>query len=199
MMIENRSEYDYSRIMDENKILDEYELDELLLQAKYDKEAVKKIVNSFLKAVKWTISRFHVNKNDEEDLFQIGCIGLLDAIKTYDSKKNTKFNTYAFSKIRNSVLNEFQKNEKFNKIISLDKEIFDKVDMIDTMGYEEHHETTYTVVNFLNNLDGKEKDIILRIADGDTYREIGESYNMTPQGIYKIRNKICDTYMDILG
>lgn len=46
---------------------------------------------------------------DQEDLFSWGLLGLLGAIESYDPKYQTRFESYAISKIRWSILDELRK------------------------------------------------------------------------------------------
>lgn len=50
-------------------------------------------------------------RNDFDDLYQCGCIGMLEAIKRYDFRPGVKFFTYACWWIRNKILNETYKND----------------------------------------------------------------------------------------
>lgn len=60
-----------------------------------DKEAEEKLVNSNIGLV-WSVARKFNNRGYElEDIFQIGCIGILKAIKNFDESFNVKFSTYA--------------------------------------------------------------------------------------------------------
>lgn len=47
----------------------------------------------------YSISNYFSNYKSKEDLFQVGCIGLLNAYNNYDSSKGVKFSTYAYSYI----------------------------------------------------------------------------------------------------
>lgn len=48
---------------------------------------------------------------DQEDLISWGLVGLLDAIETYDPGRQAKFETYAISKIRWAMLDEYRKED----------------------------------------------------------------------------------------
>ncbi|AYE33385.1 RNA polymerase sporulation sigma factor SigF [Clostridium septicum] len=60
-----------------------------------DKEAMDRVIEMNLPLVS-SISKKFLNRGyDYEDIFQIGSIGLVKAIKNFDSKFNVKFSTYA--------------------------------------------------------------------------------------------------------
>lgn len=63
----------------------------------------------------YKISSFFTNYNNKEDLFQVGCIGLINAYKRYDDSFNTKFSTYAYPFIFGEI-NEYVKKDKGIKI-----------------------------------------------------------------------------------
>ena len=60
-----------------------------------DAEARREYINGNLRLVLSVIKRFHASNENVDDLFQIGCIGLIKAIDNFDSSLNVKFSTYA--------------------------------------------------------------------------------------------------------
>jgi RNA polymerase sigma factor FliA len=52
---------------------------------------------------------------DREDVLSWGIIGLLDAIDTYDPGRRTKFESYAISKIRWSILDELRRSDPLTR------------------------------------------------------------------------------------
>ena len=60
-----------------------------------DKEARQKYIEGNLRLVLSVIKRFSSSNENVDDLFQIGCIGLIKAIDNFDSSLNVKFSTYA--------------------------------------------------------------------------------------------------------
>jgi RNA polymerase sigma factor for flagellar operon FliA len=52
---------------------------------------------------------------DREDVLSWGIIGLLDAIETYDPDRRTKFESYAISKIRWSILDELRRADPLTR------------------------------------------------------------------------------------
>lgn len=62
---------------------------------KGDKEAREKLINCNLKLVFNLVKRFQNRGYELEDLFQVGCIGLIKAIDKFDLNFDVKFSTYA--------------------------------------------------------------------------------------------------------
>ena len=60
-----------------------------------DAEARELYIKGNLRLVLSVIQRFSGNSENVDDLFQIGCIGLIKAIDNFDISQNVKFSTYA--------------------------------------------------------------------------------------------------------
>jgi len=60
-----------------------------------DESAREKLVNGNLRLVLSVIQRFNNRGEYVDDLFQVGCIGLIKAIDNFDLSQNVKFSTYA--------------------------------------------------------------------------------------------------------
>ena len=71
------------------------ETDVLLRQAKEgDKAAREKLVEGNLRLVLSVLQRFAGRGENADDLFQVGCVGLLKAIDNFDISQNVRFSTY---------------------------------------------------------------------------------------------------------
>lgn len=82
------------------KTLKNDETNELLRRAHAgDREARNRLVESNLKLVLSAVQRFSNRGDNPDDLFQVGCIGLIKAIERFDIKLGLKLSTYAFSLI----------------------------------------------------------------------------------------------------
>ena len=60
-----------------------------------DRSARERLVNGNLRLVLSVIQRFNNRGEYVDDLFQVGCIGLMKAIDNFDLSQNVKFSTYA--------------------------------------------------------------------------------------------------------
>lgn len=68
----------------------------LLLRAHAgDREARKTLIIGNLRLVLSIIQRFSARKESFDDLFQVGCIGLIKAIDNFNTELDVKFSTYA--------------------------------------------------------------------------------------------------------
>ncbi len=78
------------------KVLKEAEKTELLKKIRQgDSEAREKLINGNLRLVLSVIQRFSTRGENSDDLFQVGCIGLIKAIDNFDINQNVRFSTYA--------------------------------------------------------------------------------------------------------
>ena len=78
------------------KVLKEKEKMELLRKIREgDKNARNELINGNLRLVLSVIQRFTNRGENLDDLFQVGCIGLIKAIDNFDVSQNVRFSTYA--------------------------------------------------------------------------------------------------------
>lgn len=72
------------------------EMDMLMKKLKDgDTEAKKQFIFANLRLVLSVVQRFSAKKENPDDLFQVGCVGLIKAINNFDTSLNVKFSTYA--------------------------------------------------------------------------------------------------------
>ena len=77
------------------KTLPQFEMDRLLRLARAgDENARQALVEGNLRLVLSVIQRFDKRGESPDDLFQVGCIGLIKAISNFDPTKQVKFSTY---------------------------------------------------------------------------------------------------------
>jgi len=77
-------------------LLSSSEMDELFERIrKGDKQAREEFIHGNLRLVLSVIQRFGNRGENADDLFQVGCIGLIKAIDNFDLSQNVKFSTYA--------------------------------------------------------------------------------------------------------
>ena len=86
------------------KVLSQTEMDSLLLRAKKgDENARQALIEGNLRLVLSVIQRFEKRGESPDDLFQVGCIGLIKAIANFDPTKNVRFSTYGVPMIAGEV------------------------------------------------------------------------------------------------
>ena len=86
------------------KTLTPAQMDELLRKAKDgDKNARQALIEGNLRLVLSVIQRFEKRGECPDDLFQVGCIGLMKAIANFDPTKGVRFSTYGVPMIAGEV------------------------------------------------------------------------------------------------
>lgn len=76
-------------------VLSQVEMDALLRRAQAgDEDAREKLIEGNLRLVLSVIQRFDKRGENPDDLFQVGCIGLIKAISNFDPDKQVRFSTY---------------------------------------------------------------------------------------------------------
>ena len=77
-------------------VLKEAEKEELIRRVKNGEETARNaLINGNLRLVLSVVKRFWGRGENPDDLFQIGCIGLIKSIDNFDINQNVKFSTYA--------------------------------------------------------------------------------------------------------
>jgi len=78
------------------KTLTEKQTNELLKRAKEgDTKARDELITGNLRLVLSVVQRFSSRSEDPDDLFQVGCMGLIKSVKNFDLSLGLKFSTYA--------------------------------------------------------------------------------------------------------
>ncbi len=85
-------------------VLSQKEMDALLRKAREgDALAKEKLIEGNLRLVLSVIQRFDKRGESPDDLFQVGCIGLIKAISNFDPDKQVRFSTYGVPMIAGEV------------------------------------------------------------------------------------------------
>ena len=101
-------------------ILKEAEKEALFARIKQgDLEARETYIKGNLRLVLSVIKRFSGNHENMDDLFQIGCIGLIKSIDNFDPTMNVKFSTYAVPMIIGEVRRYLRDNNSIRVSRSL--------------------------------------------------------------------------------
>jgi len=96
-------------------LLSNKEKNELLIKVKDgDNEARERFIEGNLRLVLSVVQRFGGRGENPDDLFQIGCVGLIKAIDNFDISLNVQFSTYAVPMIirRNKKIFKRQQSYK---------------------------------------------------------------------------------------
>ena len=102
--------------------LDEEEKRRLLaLSHSGDTEAKEALVMGNLRLVLSVIRKFNVKKDSLDDLFQVGCIGLIKAIDNFNLSMDVKFSTYAVP----MIIGELRRYQRDNTAVRVSRSVRD--------------------------------------------------------------------------
>lgn len=106
----------------ELSVLDDDEKKSLLDRVKKgDESARKKLICGNLRLVLSIIKRFGCKRENADDLFQVGCLGLIKAIDNFNTELNVKFSTYAVP----MIIGEIRRYLRDNNAIRISRSIRD--------------------------------------------------------------------------
>ena len=188
-----------------------------------DMEAREKLINHNIGLVVYCVrTNFKDTNYDKKELVSVGCLGLINAVDTYDISKGREFSTYAGRCIINEInyfLRSLKKNSKvsnFDDVISVDKDGNDlkledvvpsKVDIERDYVEKEHSKLELKLLKqSMESLDERSKKIVMLyfgFFDDKVYTqmEISDMLNINRTQISKIINsslKKIKTYMRLL-
>jgi len=169
--------------------------DELLEHAQSgDQEAVKKIFDQYRNFVFLKAKNYFLVGAEREDLIQEGMIGLLKAIRAYDSENAASFKTFATICIKRQLITAIksansQKNMALNTAIGMYGESSEDREVVYCKGLEsyviynpeEMYLTKEQIVGLkdylADNLSEFEQDVFKNMVRGHTYKEISYKLN----------------------
>ena len=100
--------------------LSKKEKDELFVKIKQgDADAREQFIQGNLRLVLSVIQRFNNRGENSDDLFQVGCIGLIKAIDNFDLSQNVQFSTYAVPMIIGEIRRYLRDNNSIRVSRSL--------------------------------------------------------------------------------
>lgn len=86
-----------------------------------DSKVLEEIIMGNMKLILSVIKNFNNRCDNQDDLFQIGCIGLIKAINNFDLKYNLKFSTYAVP----MIIGEIKRYLRDNTPVRISRQIKD--------------------------------------------------------------------------
>ncbi len=138
------------------------ERNELLNKLKQgDMEAREKFINGNLRLVLSIIQRFYNKGENLDDLFQVGCIGLIKAIDNFDINQNVQFSTYAVPMIIGEIRRYLRDNNSIRVSRSIRDLAYKALGIKEKIYKEEQREAT--VEEIAKQLEVNKEDIIMSL------------------------------------
>ena len=144
------------------KTLSNDEQKELLYKIKEgDALAREKMIAGNLKLVLSILKRFNGRRENLDDLFQVGCIGLMKAIDNFDLSHNVRFSTYACPMIIGEVRRYLRDNGSIRVSRSYRDIAYKAINFKDRFITENQREPSINEIAEFLNVDGV--DVILAL------------------------------------
>ncbi|MDN4594979.1 RNA polymerase sporulation sigma factor SigG [Polycladomyces subterraneus] len=126
-----------------------------------DRSAREKLVNGNLRLVLSVIQRFNNRGENVDDLFQVGCIGMMKAIDNFDLGQNVKFSTYAVPMIIGEIRRYLRDNNPIRVSRSLRDIAFKALHVRDTL--TNRHSREPTVQEIAEELNVPKEDVVFAL------------------------------------
>ncbi len=112
-----------------------------------DHSVRNQIINGNLRLVLSVLQRFRNNPHPIDDLFQVGCIGLLKAVDNFDLDKGVRFSTYAVPMIMGEIRRYIRDNREIRVSRSLRKIAYRALKLKDKLSKERGEEPTFAEIS----------------------------------------------------
>ncbi len=123
-----------------------------------DKEARNEFIQGNLRLVLSVIQRFNNRGESVDDLFQVGCIGLMKAIDNFDLSQNVRFSTYAVPMIIGEIRRYLRDNNPIRVSRSLRDTAYKALKAREALTYKYGREPTVGEIS--GEIETDEKDIV---------------------------------------
>ena len=144
------------------KVLKEKEKMELLKKAKEgDTKAREDLINGNLRLVLSVIQRFLNRGENPDDLFQVGCIGLIKAIDNFDVSHDVKFSTYAVPLIIGEIRRHLRDNNSVRVSRSMRDTAYRAIQAKEKLSNELQREPT--VEEIAEELEMKKEQVVIAL------------------------------------
>ncbi len=144
------------------KTLKEAEKIELLKKARNgDKLARDKLINGNLRLVLSVIQRFSNRGENPDDLFQVGCIGLIKAIDNFDVNQNVRFSTYGVPMIIGEIRRYLRDNNSVRVSRSLRDTAYHAMQVKERLSLDSDREPSPQRI--ADELNIKKEDVVLAL------------------------------------
>ena len=143
-------------------VLKEKEKRELLLKMRNgDTKARETFINGNLRLVLSVIQRFNNRGENVDDLFQVGCIGLMKSIDNFDLTQNVKFSTYAVPMIIGEIRRYLRDNNSIRVSRSIRDLAYKALGVKEKIYKEEQREAT--IEEIAKQLEVSKEEIVISL------------------------------------
>lgn len=126
-----------------------------------DQKARQDFIQGNLRLVLSLIKRFYGKGENVDDLFQVGCIGLIKAIDNFDLNQNVQFSTYAVPMIVGEIRRYLRDNNSIRVSRSIRDLAYKAISIKDKIYKEEQREAT--IEEIAKELKVEKEDIVMSL------------------------------------
>lgn len=126
-----------------------------------DEEAREKYIKGNLRLVLSVIKRFDSSSENADDLFQIGCVGLMKAVDHFDPSRMVKFSTYAVPMIIGEIRRYLRDNSPIRVSRSLRDTAYKAIYAKE--GYIRRHMKEPTVQEIADEIGISKEDVVFAL------------------------------------
>ena len=126
-----------------------------------DKETRDKFIQGNLRLVLSVIQRFSNRGENPDDLFQVGCIGLIKALDNFDTSHGVKFSTYAVPMIIGEIRRYLRDNNSIRVSRSMRDLAYKSLQASEVLASRLQREPTVTEI--AQELDAKREDVVMAL------------------------------------
>ena len=197
------------------KVLSNEEMKELFKKYQSgDEQAKEDLIQGNLKLVLSIVQRFSNRCENMDDLFQVGCIGLVKSIDNFDLKHEVRFSTYAVP----MIMGEIKRYLRDNQVIRVSRHLKDLAYKVFRLKeeYIHEHQKEPTIHWLAEQLQVKEKDVVDALdstqsvvsifepvynSDGDELYLLDQIKDDKDENwafieLYDIKKKACETWRE---
>lgn len=163
-----------------------------------DRQAEETLVRRYHRTVRAITRPYFLAGGDSDDLIQEGMMGLMKAVREFDSSKEATFRTFAEVCIRNRMFSALraasrEKHSPLNQSISIETPFFDSSSYATVSGHatnlnpeelmilRENREHDFVRIN--QQLSSLERRVLSLYLDGMTYGEIATTLGRSPKSV----------------
>lgn len=157
---------------------------------KGDKNAIEQFIKGNLRLVLSVIQRFSNHQDNPDDLFQVGCIGLIKAIDNFDRSLNVKFSTYAVPMIIGECRRYLRDNNSIRVSRSLRDIAYKAIYAKDIL--EKRLDREPTIEEIAKEIEISKEDIVVALDAVSTPVSLYEPLYQEGQDILYIMDQISD-------
>ncbi len=126
-----------------------------------DKEVREEFIRGNLRLVLSVIQRFNNRGENPDDLFQVGCIGLIKALENFDTKHEVKFSTYAVPMIIGEIRRYLRDNNQIRVSRSIRDTAYKALQARERLSIKLQREPT--VAEIAKEIEMERADVVLAL------------------------------------